>query len=138
MTSINNIFFVNSLTGYGVGYSGLIIKTTTGGVTFIKQISQIAPDNYLLYQNYPNPFNPITKIKFDIAQHTPYPLSRGENVTIKIYDITGREIATLVNEKLNPGTYEVTFDGSNLPSGVYFYKLQAGDFVQTRKLILLK
>ena len=110
----------------------------------IQNISSEIPSGFVLYQNYPNPFNPSTKIKFDVAQHTPYPLSRGENVTLKIYDITGREITTLVNKQLNPGTYEVTFDarqpglGSNLPSGVYFYKLTAENFTNTKKLILLK
>jgi hypothetical protein len=60
------------------------------------------------------------------------------NVRLIIFDITGREITTLVNEQLNPGTYEVTFDGSNLPSGIYFYKLTAGDFTDTKKLVLIK
>jgi hypothetical protein len=101
-------------------------------------------EKYNLYQNYPNPFNPVTKIKFDVALHTPYPLSRGEIVTLKVYDILGKEIKTLVNEQLQPGTYEVTFDarqpglGSNLPSGIYFYKLTSGKYSETRKLVLLK
>jgi hypothetical protein len=64
--------------------------------------------------------------------------ARGVLTQLKIYDITGREVKTLVNEQLQPGTYEVTFDGSNLPSGVYFYQLRAGDFTETKKLILLK
>ena len=90
-------------------------------------------------QNFPNPFNPVTKIKFDIA-----PLLRGVGearsvfTTLKIYNITGREIQTLVNENLNSGTYEVTFDGSNFSSGVYFYKLQSGDFIDTKKMLLIK
>jgi photosystem II stability/assembly factor-like uncharacterized protein len=133
--SLNNIFFVNSLTGYAIGGSGIILKTTTGGVTFIKQITQIVPDNYLLYQNYPNPFNPTTKIKFDIKKEF---RSQESEVKLIIYDITGREIQTLVNEKLNPGTYEVTFDGTNYASGIYFYQLRSGEFVTTKKLILLK
>ncbi|HEY5123239.1 MAG TPA: T9SS type A sorting domain-containing protein [Ignavibacteria bacterium] len=130
--SLNNIFFVNSLTGYAIGGSGIILKTTTGGVTFIKQITQIAPDNYLLYQNYPNPFNPSTKIKFDIIAN------KVGQTFMSVYDIQGREIQTLVNEVLQPGTYEVTFDGSNLSSGVYFYQLRSSDYVNTKKLILLK
>jgi hypothetical protein len=80
----------------------------------------------------------VTKIKFDIAQHTPYPLSRGEYITLKIYDVLGKDIATLVNEFLQPGTYEVTFDANNLTSGIYFYQLKSGDFISTKKLILLK
>ena len=96
------------------------------------------PSSYSLCQNYPNPFNPVTKIKFDLAPRTPYPLSRGEMVTLKVYDILGKEIQTLVNEQLQPGSYEVTFDGSNLPSGIYFYQLKTGDFTATKKLVLLK
>jgi hypothetical protein len=102
----------------------------------INKTSSEVPTRFKLEQNYPNPFNPVTKIKFDIA-----PLSRGAGgvlTYLKIYDITGREIQTLVNDKLNPGTYEVTFDGSNYASGVYFYQLKTGDFVTTKKLILLK
>ena len=90
------------------------------------------PSKYSLSQNYPNPFNPITKIKFDIAAN-----SVGQTF-LSVYDILGREIATLVNEQLQPGSYEVTFDGSNLPSGVYFYKLISGNFILTKKLVLLK
>jgi hypothetical protein len=86
--------------------------------------------NYSLYQNYPNPFNAKSNIKYQI--------SKISDVQIKIFDILGREIATLVNEKLQPGSYEVTFDGSNLASGVYFYKLSAGNFTETKKLTLLK
>jgi hypothetical protein len=104
----------------------------------VQNISSEIPSKYSLHQNYPNPFNPTTKIRFDVAQHTPYPLSRGENISLKVYDILGKEIATLVNETLQTGSYEVTFDGSNLPSGIYFYQLRAGEFVNTKKLTLLK
>jgi len=135
--STQKLFFINSLTGWAIGNSPrVILKTTTGGITFINQITNHIPDKFSLFQNYPNPFNPVTKIKFDIA-----PLSRGAGgvlTYLKIYDITGREIQTLVNEKLNPGTYEVTFDGSNFASGVYFYQLRSGDFINTKKFILLK
>jgi hypothetical protein len=88
------------------------------------------PSNYLLYQNYPNPFNPITKIKYSI------PLS--DNVQIKVYDILGREIKTLLNEYKQAGTYEIEFDASNFISGVYFYSMQAGNYTATKKLILIK
>jgi hypothetical protein len=107
-------------------------------MTGISFVSGTIPNKYNLSQNYPNPFNPTTKIKFDISQHTPFPLSRGEMVTLRVYDILGKEVETLVNEQLQPGTYEVKFDGSKLSSGVYFYKLVAGDFLDTKKLILLK
>ena len=87
---------------------------------------------YSLAQNFPNPFNPVTKIKFDIASH-----SVGQTF-LSVYDITGREISTLINENLQAGSYEVTFDGINLPSGVYFYKLTAGDFTDTKKMLMIK
>jgi flagellar hook assembly protein FlgD len=77
----------------------------------------------------------VTKIKFDIPSEGK---SQKAKVKLVIYDILGKEIRTLVNEQLQPGTYEVTFDGSNLPSGVYFYQLRAGEFVETKKLVLLK
>jgi hypothetical protein len=98
------------------------------------------PLTFSLYQNYPNPFNPVTKIRFDIPNDLSFQrkLESSSTVTLKIYDIIGREIQTLVNENLNPGTYEVTFDGSNFASGIYFYKLIAGDFAQTKSMILLK
>jgi aminopeptidase N len=115
----------------------IVIKSATTSIG-IKEITNEIPTEYKLFQNFPNPFNPSTKIKFSIPQHTPYPLSRGENVSLKIYDITGKEIATLVNEALQPGMYEVTFDGTNLPSGIYFYRFSAGDFSDVKKLILLK
>lgn len=96
----------------------------------VKNISSKTPLSYSLSQNYPNPFNPTTKIKFDIM--------RLGDVKIIVYDITGREIQALVNEKLSPGTYEVSFDGSQLTSGVYFYKLITGGFTETKKMILIK
>ena len=111
----------------------------------IHQIGNTVPDKYSLSQNYPNPFNPRTVIRFNIPNGIPSlegyvrPGGRGVGmVTLKIFDITGREIRTLINESLAPGTYETTFDGSRLSSGIYFYKLTAGDFSQTKRLTLLK
>ena len=100
----------------------------------IRQIGNEIPGKYELGQNYPNPFNPVTKIKFDIpnGQWTTI------NVQLKIYDILGREVTTLVNEKLSPGTYNVEWNASDYASGIYFYQLKSGDFLQTKKLILLK
>jgi hypothetical protein len=95
---------------------------------------------FKLEQNYPNPFNPSTKIKFTIPT-ADNPLrggARGGLVTLKVYDILGNEIATLVNEELSAGEYEVEFDGKRLTSGIYFYTLKAGSFIQTKKMILLK
>ena len=91
---------------------------------------QTFQQNLFLYQNYPNPFNPSTKISWQS------PVSSHQ--TLKIYDVLGNEVATLVNEYRNAGSYEVDFNASALSSGVYFYKLQAGDFVQTKKMMLVK
>ncbi|MBK7632779.1 MAG: T9SS type A sorting domain-containing protein [Ignavibacteriales bacterium] len=85
---------------------------------------------YSLSQNYPNPFNPTTKIQFSIP--------KSNKVVIKVFDILGTEIETVVNKEKPVGTYELNWNASNLPSGVYFYQLRAGNFVQTRKMILLK
>ncbi len=97
---------------------------------------------FSLAQNYPNPFNPSTRIQFTL----PFPSTNiakgrareGSLVTLRVYDVLGREVATLVNEEMKPGSYAVSLDGSKLPSGVYFYRLQSGDFVQTRKALLMK
>ncbi|MBK8552643.1 MAG: T9SS type A sorting domain-containing protein [Ignavibacteria bacterium] len=92
--------------------------------------NQLTPEEFVLYQNYPNPFNPVTTITYSI------PISG--IVKIKIYDITGREIRLLVNEAKDAGAYEIQFDGSNLASGIYFYKLEAGSFISTKRMILIK
>jgi hypothetical protein len=88
------------------------------------------PDKYYLEQNFPNPFNPITKIR--------YRLPESGIVSLKVYDILGNEIASLVNEEKSAGNYEVQFNATNVASGIYFYKLQAGSFIETKKMILLK
>ncbi|GBD86511.1 FG-GAP repeat protein [bacterium BMS3Abin03] len=91
----------------------------------------LTPTEFVLEQNFPNPFNPTTKIKFTISDL--------RFTILKVYDVSGNEIATLINKKLHPGTYEVTFDASKLPSGVYFYQLKAGSrFIATKKMILLR
>jgi hypothetical protein len=93
-------------------------------------ISEKLPIQAVLYQNYPNPFNPVTTIDYSVPKIG--------FVTIKVYDILGREVMTLLNENKLVGNYNVEFNASKLVSGVYFYRMQAGDFVQTKKLILLK
>jgi hypothetical protein len=103
--------------------------------TPVREEAANVPSQFVLEQNYPNPFNPATKIQFSIADR--------QLTIVKVYDVLGREVATLVNEVKEPGTYTVEFSakggsGSNLASGVYFYRLQAGDFVQTKKLMILK
>jgi hypothetical protein len=104
----------------------------------VVETESILPTNYSLSQNYPNPFNPTTTIKYSIPVKVKSERSKVKNVTLVVYDILGREVATLVNEKQKPGNYEVIFDASNYPSGVYFYRLQAGDYSNVKKLILLK
>jgi photosystem II stability/assembly factor-like uncharacterized protein len=132
-TNFKDVFFIDTLTGWMVSNGGLIIKTTTGGITGILPISSEIPGHYSLSQNYPNPFNPTTKIKFQI------PASGSVAQTfLYVYDILGREIATLVNQQLKPGTYEVEWDASVYPSGVYFYKLSTGDYFETKRMVLLK
>ncbi|MFW9952195.1 MAG: T9SS type A sorting domain-containing protein [Candidatus Thorarchaeota archaeon] len=88
------------------------------------------PSSYLLSQNYPNPFNPSTIINYQIPEIN--------FVTLKVFNALGNEITTLVNEEKPVGEYEVNFNGSELPSGVYFYRIQAGDFIETKKMILIK
>ncbi|MCL4278358.1 MAG: T9SS type A sorting domain-containing protein, partial [Ignavibacteriaceae bacterium] len=88
------------------------------------------PERFELYQNYPNPFNPLTTIKYDIV--------KAQDVKVIVYDILGREVATLVNAQQRPGTYEVRWDASNVSSVIYFYQLKTKDYVDTKKMILLK
>jgi hypothetical protein len=103
-----------------------LIQTFVG----VKKIDEIIPASYKLYQNYPNPFNPATNIKYQITKNG--------IVSLKVFDILGREVVELINEKQNPGFYEVSFNASGLPSGVYFYTLKTGEFKETKKLLLLK
>jgi hypothetical protein len=137
--SSSNVLSVCSLLALSDSAKRYYDQSFFGTPTAVQNISTEIPKQFNLYQNYPNPFNPTTKIKFDI------PVGTRRGVFLKIYDVLGREIQTLVNEKLNPGTYEVDFNGDNLPSGVYFYKLVVGDnttsggyYTQTKKMVLLK
>ena len=88
------------------------------------------PSTFILYQNFPNPFNPSTTIKFE--------LPRASVVSLAVYDVLGREVSVLINDRRSAGVYEVKFDGSALASGVYFYRLQAGSYVNRKKLLLLR
>lgn len=107
---------------------GSVWKTNT--VTNVDNNDELISGNYFLSQNYPNPFNPTTTISYSIP--------KTQFVTLKIYDVLGKEVASLVNEEKLSGNYEIKFNGSSLPSGVYFYRLSAGNFTQTKKLLLLK
>lgn len=129
----NRVYFTSQNTGWLLGDSGYIYKTTNGGFPIgIQPISSEIPRVFSLSQNYPNPFNPSTKIRFDISG------TSSSQTLLTVYDLLGREVAVLVNEKLSPGEYEVDFDGSKYPSGVYYYKLSAGDFTETKKMVLIK
>lgn len=106
------------------------ISLTINYVVGIKELSTEIPESYQLHQNYPNPFNPTTKIRFEIP--------KSGLTKLVVYDILGREISTLVNENLNPGIYETTFNAEYLSSGIYFYRLESDNYNITKKLILLK
>jgi hypothetical protein len=99
-------------------------------ITSVKEILGEIPRNFALQQNYPNPFNPSTTIEFSVPA--------ASFVSLKVCDLLGREVSTIVNQMLTPGVYKETFDGTGLTSGVYFYRLRAGNFVETKKLILQK
>jgi photosystem II stability/assembly factor-like uncharacterized protein len=117
--------------GIIVGAGGIILRTTNGGAfTSVIQNGTEIPENYSLSQNYPNPFNPSTKIKFSVA-------GTG-NISIKVYDVMGKEVARVVDQNLTPGEYTADFDASSLPTGTYFYRLTAGSFTETKKLVLIK
>ncbi len=125
----------DSITGilyYSFGDYKLQPRTDADLVGFTTDVEDlnILPETYSISQNYPNPFNPSTKIQFSLPE--------ASNVKVKIYDVLGREVARLVNEYKNAGTYTVNFNASNLSSGIYFYSLEAGDFHTVKKMTLLK
>lgn len=105
----------------------VVLKTNTVGVN---SISSVVPTEHKLYTNYPNPFNPTTKIKFEIP--------KDEFVKITVYDLSGKAVSELVNERLKAGVYETDFNGASLASGTYFYKIETSNFVETRKMVLIK
>ena len=124
-----SVKFVNDTIGYAIG-DNVVLKTTNGGLSFTEKYDNQIPKEYSLYQNYPNPFNPLTKIIYNIPKTA--------RITIKIYNLSGDEVSTIVNKVQNPGSYETEFNGTNLASGVYFYRLTSNDFVSTKKMVLLK
>lgn len=126
----NNVILLGDVSDIGATPRDfIIIKKYSQLVGIVNQNHNI--ENYKLYQNFPNPFNPATNIKYQISYNS--------NVTLRVYDILGKEITTLVNEKRNPGNYEVKFDAGNLSSGIYFYSLIInGNIIDTKKFMLLK
>ncbi len=123
---------------FAIDLDGYIFCGTGGGVfKSIQSTTSVgeeraAPNSNFIFlsQNCPNPFNPNTKIEYSIPQIS--------QVQIKVFDVLGNDIETLVNDEKPAGTYELTWNAANLPSGVYFYRIKAGDFIQTKKMILLK
>ena len=114
----------------GAGAEIYYKRNPTGNPTGVENISSEFPKEFILEQNYPNPFNPSTSIR--------YAISSSQFVSLKVYDVLGKEISTLVNEEKEVGVYSVNFDATGLSSGMYLYRLQAGNFVETKKMILLR
>jgi subtilisin-like proprotein convertase family protein len=109
------------LQGWGIRFNNVVSSDPSGSVI---------PSRFNLYQNYPNPFNPMTKIKFDLPKDV--------NVSVRIYDILGREVLVIADGFYKAGSYSINFDGSNLSTGTYFYRIQAGDYTDTKKMVLVK
>ena len=112
------------------------VYLANSSVTAIDDRVQSLPESFELHQNYPNPFNPSTTITYSIPVSSTG--AGSDNVTLKVYDVSGKEVATLVDEKKAPGVYEVAFNAGGLSSGVYFYRLQAGSYQAMRKMMLIK
>jgi len=129
--NLREVFLLDPLQGYAVGDNGVIVKTTTGGVvTSVEPITHLVPEELRLYQNYPNPFNPTTLIEFS--------LPTSGRVTIELYDVLGKKIRKIVDSDYGRGTHAVNFRGEGLPSGTYFYKLEAGGLVRVKAMLLLR
>jgi hypothetical protein len=129
----SNVISLVVVEGYlfaGTVGGGVLRRPLSEMITSAQSSSRLIPVAFELHQNYPNPFNPSTTIKYELPRTT--------QVTLSVYDILGREVFVLVNDKKEAGVHEVKFDGSGLSSGVYFYRLTAGTFVETKKLLLVR
>ncbi len=138
-TPDSGVITITTTAGGGVYHIGTVLildDLTWGPATSVEQTPTGLPSTFFLEQNYPNPFNPTTWISYSIGSGVSG-LGAGW-VKLAVYDILGREVATLVNEELSPGRYRATLDGTSLSSGTYFYRLQAGNFVATKKLVLVR
>ena len=125
-----DIVFVDDNNGWILCGGGRLYHTTNNAQMTTDIQDDFPTTNFSLYQNYPNPFNPTTNISFQLAESS--------FTSLKIYNSLGEEIKTLLNKYISAGTHEIKFNAVNLPSGVYFYKLQAGKFSETKKLLLMK
>ena len=128
--TLRGVTFMNDSVAVAVGDRQTIVRTTSGVTSVAENAMEEVPSGYLLAPNYPNPFNPTTVIS--------YQLPATSNVDLTVFDVLGREVRTLVNEEKPAGYYTVRFDGTGLASGAYFYRLRAGNFVQTRKLTMVR
>ncbi len=128
MIYYNNYIYI-AVANYGTTNVS-IYKRPLQDIIGIKKEQGIVPESFSLQQNYPNPFNSTTNIKFQIP--------KSGKVKLKIFDLTGKEIKLLINENLSSGVYEISYDAGELPSGIYFYKLECDDFTQTKKMIVVK
>ncbi|MBS1515072.1 MAG: T9SS type A sorting domain-containing protein [Bacteroidetes bacterium] len=132
-TEASNVFWEMSFANQNLGWASgnaIISSTQNGGLVSVSQISTTVPNKFSLNQNYPNPFNPSTKISFDIKNST--------FASLKIFDVTGKEVKTLVNENISAGRYEINFNAYELNSGVYLYTLTTSEFTETKKMMLVK
>lgn len=134
--SVNNGLTESSIMSLNVDQQGHLYAGTnkglfrsTGNVTRIDEKSRV-PSSFSLFQNFPNPFNPATVINYQLSANT--------LVTLKVYDVLGRLVKTLIEERQTAGIHSVTFNASSLSSGVYFYRLVAGSYVEAKKMILIK
>jgi plastocyanin len=127
-TSVGNFQYYCVIHGSagGIGMSGIIRVISSTGI----KDNAVQPDRFIVEQNYPNPFNPTTTIR--------YALPQSGLVTVKVFNILGDELATLVNREESAGSHEIQFDAANLTSGIYFYRIQAGNVIQTKRMLLLK
>jgi hypothetical protein len=126
--SLWGIYFLNTNLGYAVGENGVILKYSIA--TSVKDPPQNIPARFSLEQNYPNPFNPSTNITFSLPSRS--------YVSLKVFELIGREVSTIIAGELPAGNYTRQWNAANMSSGVYFYRLQAGTFGETKKLMLLR
>lgn len=129
--SFKSVYFTGSDNGYIVGNFGAILKTTNGGLVFTESYFNSVPTDFLLSQNFPNPFNSSTLIKYHIKNYS--------KVRLKLYNVEGKELLTLIKDYKSAGSYEVFFNANQLNSGIYFYSLYVNDELkETKKLLLIK